>query len=119
VDLTNDKWAEFREISSLNAGDRLAIRRVQKVPMGEWSQHEVSGAWQDEMRVALLQRVIVGWNYEGWPIPSITPDPQTAVLQVPIEDYDILTVEIQPYLDKVDYYPSPKNSGESNSTSED
>lgn len=119
VDLTNGRWAEFRALETLNAGDRLAIRRTQKVPTDDIAGHEIIGSWKDDMRVVLLSRVIVGWNYDGWPVPSMTPDPMAAIEQLPIDDYDILSVEIEPWLEKVDHYPSPKTSGESTSTSED
>jgi hypothetical protein len=117
VDLSNGNWAELRDIEQLNAGDRLAVRRVNTVPTDDTTG--VPASWKDEMRVALLGEIITAWSYPGWPIPSITPDRKTAVLQVPLKDYNELTMAVEPYLDVVDYYPSKTNSGESASTSED
>lgn len=119
IELTNGNWAELRDVDKLNAGDRLAVRRVNRVPVGEGAGDSIIGSWQDEMRVALLTKIILSWSYPGWPIPSITPDPETAVLQIPIEDYDVFTVKLKPYMDIVDYYPSMTTSGESDSISEE
>lgn len=116
VELTNGNWAELRDIKQLNAGDRLAVRRVNSVPTDDTTM--VSSSWKDEQRVALLGQIITAWSYPGWPVPSITPNPQAAVLQIPLEDYDKFTIELDPYLEVVDYYPSTTNSGESTSTSE-
>lgn len=118
VDLPNGKWVEMRGPEQLNAGDRLAIRRVQQVPVVEGITM-ISAGFREEQRMALLSRLITAWNYEGWPIPSLALDAQAAIEQLPIDAYDALTLAVNPHMELVDYYPSPSTSGESSDTSAD
>lgn len=122
VDLPNGQWAEIADVDSLTTAHRLAIRRAQKIPAGDVTEETmISGAFRDEMRVALLASpdFISAWSLEGKPTPTVAGPLGVAMIEgLPIGAYDALTVAIEPHMDVLDYYPSAKNSGESSGTSE-
>jgi len=120
VNLPGGQWAELRDVEDLTTKDRLVVRRAQRIPAGDLPEGEsmtISGAFKDEMRIALLASVITAWSYEGWPIPSVSLNPAAMIEQLPIKAYDALTIAIEPHLEVVDYYPSAQTSGESSVTS--
>jgi hypothetical protein len=106
VDLPDGNWIEMRDVDDLRTGDKLAVRRAMKIPRSQDGTTDVTAAFTDEMRIAMLGRIVTNWSYEGWPIPSLALSAESAIEQLPIEVYDKLCDEIKPHMDAIDYSPS-------------
>lgn len=120
VDLPDGNWVEMRDVDELRTGDKLAVKRAMKIPVRTKSDDSVtgavasatdavmnmSGAFTDEMRVAMLGRIVTAWSYEGWPIPGQALSAEAAIEQLPIKAYDALCDAIKPHMDAIDYSPS-------------
>lgn len=118
VELPDGNWVEMRDADELRTGDKLAVKRAMKIPVRSSGGNQptgddvnsttmnMSGAFTDEMRVAMLGRIVTAWSYEGWPIPSLALSAEAAVEQLPIPVYDALCDAIKPHMDAIDYSPS-------------
>lgn len=70
IDLGNSQWADVKDVDDLRAGDRRAVNKQITLRVDQ-ETHEVGipGDMDDNMRNALLARIITGWNLQ-WPVPN-------------------------------------------------
>jgi hypothetical protein len=72
ITLPDNQWVDVKDVTELRAGDRRAVNaatEVKVVGQGADKTAALPGDSDDNMRYALLGRIIVGWNLQ-WPIPS-------------------------------------------------
>lgn len=101
VELPSGNWIEYRD--KLLASDRFAVQAVARVELGDKANSASFLEMQNDMRNALLGRIIVKWSYNG-PVPS--EDSFRAADTVigetlDIDDYSVLEHEIEPLMDKI------------------
>ena len=94
-------WVEIR--TDLKVKDRFAVQEVAVFEMGESSNRASLIAMQNDMRNALLGRIITAWSYPT-PIPSANSFQAADVVigdAMDLDDYATLEKEIQPLMDKI------------------
>ncbi len=101
VDLPSGAWVEYRD--KLLAADRFAVQAVARVELKESSNSASFLEMQNDMRNALLGRIITKWSYGG-PVPS--EDSFRAADMVigetmDIDDYAALEHAVEPLMDKI------------------
>ena len=93
-------WIDIRE--DLKVRDRLAVQEVATVQIGESGNSMSMLAMQNDMRNALLGRIITAWSY-SFPIPSqnsfVAAD--VAIGEMDLDDYSVLEAAVQPLMDKI------------------
>ena len=104
VDLPSGAWVELRE--NLKAADRFAVQAVASVEVGGSAGEGRTRAsfleMQNDMRNALLGRIITAWSY-----PAPIPDNGLAAADVVIgnamdlDDYAALEKAVEPLMDKI------------------
>ncbi len=96
----NANWIDIRE--DLKVRDRLAVQEVATVQIGETGNSMSMLAMQNDMRNALLGRIITAWSY-SFPIPSqnsfVAAD--VAIGEMELDDYSVLEAAVQPLMDKI------------------
>ena len=96
----NPNWIEIR--TDLRVKDRLAVQEVATVQIGETGNSMSMLAMQNDMRNALLGRIITAWSY-SFPIPSqnsfVAAD--VAIGEMDLDDYSVLEAAVQPLMDKI------------------
>ena len=96
----NPNWIDIRE--DLKVRDRLAVQEVATVQIGESGNSMSMLAMQNDMRNALLGRIITAWSY-SFPIPSqnsfVAAD--VAIGEMDLDDYSVLEAAVQPLMDKI------------------
>ena len=96
----NPNWIDIRE--DLKVRDRLAVQEVATVQIGETGNSMSMLAMQNDMRNALLGRIITAWSY-SFPIPSqnsfVAAD--VAIGEMDLDDYSVLEAAVQPLMDKI------------------
>lgn len=98
VDLTSGAWVDLRD--KLNAGDKFAAQDAAKLNVRNPSSNDdpgqavtqSTGGFANQMRRALLARIIEAWSFEGIAIPANNPgvreDPE-AVAALFAEVFDL------------------------------
>ena len=108
-DGTNN-WIEIR--TDLRVKDRLAVQEVATFEIGEKSNRASLMAMQNDMRNALLGRIITAWSFPI-PIPANNSFQAADVVigDMDLDDYAKLEQEIQPLMDKIQGRgtPDPKS----------
>lgn len=105
-------WVEFRD--KLMALDKFAVEEVATVTVGDSGGNKVSMlAMQNDMRNALLGRVITGWSFPA-PIPSANGFQAADVAigsVMTLKDYRALAKEIEPLMEEIEGrdLPDPKS----------
>ncbi len=104
-------WVEFRD--QLMALDKFAVEEVATVTVGDGGNKVSMLAMQNDMRNALLGRIITSWSFPA-PIPSANgfQAADTAIGSVmTLKDYRVLAKAVQPLLDEIEGkdLPDPKN----------
>ncbi len=96
----SSNWIEYRE--DLRVKDRLAVQEVAKVQISEDGNSVSMMAMENDMRNALLGRIITGWSYP-FPIPAnnsfVAAD--VAIGDMDLDDYAALEAAVQPFMDKI------------------
>lgn len=107
-------WIDVR--TDLRVKDRLAVQEVATVQIGESGNSMSMLAMQNDMRNALLGRIITAWSYD-FPIPAnnhfVAAD--VAIGEMELDDYSVLEAAVQPYMDKISgrvSTPDPKKQPE-------
>lgn len=108
VDLPNDGWAEIKETEELTAGDLGAVHRAVRFDMDDSQRLEVHAGVQDEMRNALLSRVIKSWSLD-LPVPMGNPN---LVENIPLAAYKELADAVKEHMDLVNFIPNRKSSSD-------
>lgn len=107
IDLPDGHWAEIRAVEEMKAGDLLAARRAIQVPVSTNGATTVSAGVTDDMRNALLARLITAWSYEGLPVPSLSP---ASLEELPIAAYRRLCDAVEPHMELVNFTPNQETS---------
>ena len=107
VELPSGNHVEYRD--KLLAADRFAVQAVARVELKESSNSASFLEMQNDMRNALLGRIIVAWSYDG---PTPSEDHFRAADMVigetmDIDDYAALEDEVEPLMDKISGRASP------------
>lgn len=107
VDLPSGGWIEYRD--KLLAADRFAVQAVARVELKENANSASFLEMQNDMRNALLGRIITKWSYDG-PVPS--QDSFRAADMVigetmDVDDYAALEKAVEPLMDKISGRSAP------------
>jgi len=74
IELGGGQFADVKEVDELRSGDRHAANAAFTLRIDpETKQAILPGDMDDNMRRALLCRIITAWNLQ-WPLPSRRPD---------------------------------------------
>jgi hypothetical protein len=101
VSLPSGAWVEYRD--KLLAADRFAVQAVARVQLGEKANSASFLEMNNDMRNALLGRIIVKWSYDA-PIPA--DDHFRAADMVigetmDVDDYSALEEAVEPLMEKI------------------
>lgn len=108
-------WVEYRD--NLMAIDKFAVDEVATITMGDSGNKVSALAMRNDMRNALLGRVIIGWSYPV-PIPSQNNFQAADVVignAMNLKDYAALARAVEPLMDEIEgkELPDPKLSSAS------
>lgn len=112
VDLGNGQYADVKDIADLRAGDRRAVNSATEVRLegdGKDRKAILPGDSDDNMRYALLARIITEWNLQ-WPVPALSGP---AVLDnLTFDQLDALYKAVQPHMQLITgQTPTPSDKG--------
>jgi len=101
VELPSGAWVEYRD--KLLAADRFAVQAVARVELKESSNSASFLEMENDMRNALLGRIITKWSYNG---PTPLEDSFRAADMVigetmDLDDYSVLEKAVKPLMDKI------------------
>jgi hypothetical protein len=104
-------WVEYRD--SLMAVDKFAVDEVATVMMGEGGNKVSALAMRNDMRNALLGRIITAWSYPV-PIPKDNNFQAADIVignAMNLKDYAYLARAIEPLMDEIEGrdLPDPKS----------
>ena len=104
-------WVEYRD--SLMAIDKFAVDEVATVTMGENGNKVSALAMRNDMRNALLGRIISAWSYPV-PVPSANSFQAADVVigsAMNLKDYAALSRAVEPLMDEIEgrELPDPKS----------
>jgi len=115
VELPSGAWVEFRD--KLKAIDRFAVQAVATVELGDRRNKASFLEMNNDMRNALLGRIITDWSYPV-PIPSKNSFQAADVVigeAMDLEDYAALEKVVEPLMDliagRADVSPKEQPSG--------
>jgi hypothetical protein len=95
-----DQWVDVKDVTELRAGDRRAVNAATEVRIGADKAATLPGDSDDNMRYALLGRIIVGWNLQ-WPIPSQSKNGPVILDNLTFGQLDALYAGIQEHMQVV------------------
>jgi hypothetical protein len=103
-------WVEYRD--SLMSMDKFAVDEVATVVMGETGNKVSALAMRNDMRNALLSRIITAWSYPV-PIPKDNNFQAADIVignALNLKDYSALAKAIEPLMDEIEgkELPDPK-----------
>jgi len=101
AELPSGEWVEYRD--KLIAADRFAVQAVARVEFGDSGNKASFLEMQNDMRNALLGRIITGWSYHS-PIPSADSFRAADMVigeTMDLDDYAALEKAIEPLMDKI------------------
>jgi hypothetical protein len=98
IELRNGGWAEVRE--EMNGGDRRIGKAAIHLKIAEDGSREMTGELEENVRYALLRRLIVGWSYPP-PLPKDAVDWVATLDNLHIDDIETLAEFVQPFQDRV------------------
>lgn len=115
IDLPSGAWVEYR--TDLKVRDRFEVQEVAKVQIGETGNSTSFLAMQNDMRNALLGRIITAWSYDV-PVPAKNSFAAADVIigdAMDLDDYAALEEAVQPLMDKISGRgtPDPKKPASS------
>lgn len=115
VELTNGAWADIRDVSELRDKDRKAVNRTLNLEIDPVTQLPViPGSMDDDMRDALLRRIIDGWSFENLPLPRDNPGSETedgSLDLLTIQDARLLHEAIKPHMLLITGQEDPNKPG--------
>lgn len=108
-------WVEYRD--QLRALDRFAVQEVASVEVGEGKNRANFYAMANDMRNALLGRIITAWSYPV-PVPSQNhfQAPDVVIGEaMSLEDYAALEEAVEPLMELIAgrALPAPKKTRQS------
>lgn len=101
VELPSGNWIEYRD--KLLAADRFAVQAVARVELKDSGNSASFLEMQNDMRNALLGRIITKWSYNG-PVPkddSFRAADMVIGETMDLDDYAALEKAIEPLMDKI------------------
>ena len=100
IDLPSGAWIEYRD--ALKVKDRLAVQEVARVSLGDGENTASFLAMQNDMRNALLGRIITAWSFP-FPVPAQNSFQAADVVlgELDLDDYAALENAVQPLMDKI------------------
>lgn len=102
-----EHWVSVRLVKDLQSGDRRAVRRAIKVDIDEDGVSHISAGAADDMRIALLVRVITGWSFD-LPLPVADPE---SLDRLPLDAYDALIEATEEHFKAVDFRKQASKNG--------
>lgn len=108
-------WVEYRD--NLMAIDKFAVDEVATITMGDAGNKVSALAMRNDMRNALLGRIITGWSYPV-PVPSQNNFQAADIVignALNLKDYAALARAVEPLMDEIEgkELPDPKLSSAS------
>lgn len=110
VALPSGHEAELRD--QILAGDKRAANAAIEVHMDSEGGRVVSVSMTDNVKYALLTRLIVSWDV-GQPPPSMVVDPVGLLDSLPLDDLDALSDAIDPLYRRIMGIKDDGDGGES------
>lgn len=107
AELPSGAWVEYRD--KLLAADRFAVQAAARVEIGEKANSASFLELDNDMRNALLGRIITKWSYPS-PVPSEDSFRAADVVigeAMDLDDYSALEKEIEPLMDKINGRDTP------------
>lgn len=102
VDLPSGAWVEIR--TELLVRDRFIVQEAARATLDETGSSQVSYlAMQNDMRNALLGRIITAWSYQV-PVPAQNSFAAADVIigdHMDLDDYAALEREVEPLMEKI------------------
>jgi hypothetical protein len=105
----SNNWIDIR--TDLRVKDRLAVQEVATFEIGERSNKASLMAMQNDMRNALLGRIITAWSFPmAIPAANHFAAADVVIGDMDLDDYAVLEREVQPLMDKIQgrAIPDPK-----------
>lgn len=102
ADGKGSNWVEIR--TELKALDRFAVQEVASVTLSDSGNKVSMLAMQNDMRNALLGRIITAWSYPV-PVPGQNNFQAADIVignAMDLDDYAVLEREVQPLMDKIE-----------------
>lgn len=84
VELTGGNWVDVVDVENLRDKDRKAVNKAVTLEVKD-GRPVIPGDMDDNMRDALLKRIVTGWSFEHIPLPANDP-------KCPEESLDLLTI---------------------------
>jgi hypothetical protein len=110
VTLPSGNTVDLRD--KLTAKDKFAVQAVIRLSLDTATGlQESSGSLVNDMRNALLGRLITAWSF-SWPIPDNNAG--NPLEELDLDDYDALSEAVEPMLEKV-VGTNPNRRGRSSS----
>jgi hypothetical protein len=97
----SNNWIEYRD--KLMAGDRFAVQEVVSIELGGDKSRAQFLMMQNDMRNALLGRIITGWSFPV-PIPSQNSFQAADIVignAMDLKDYAVLEKAVDPLMDLI------------------
>jgi hypothetical protein len=108
-------WVDYRDV--LKASDRFEVQKVARLEMKEEANLASFLEMQNDMRNALLARIIEAWSY---PVPIPKENSFSAADRIigdlmDLDDYSVLEQAVEPLMDKISgrITRNPKATGSS------
>jgi hypothetical protein len=101
IDLPSGAWVEYR--TDLKAKDRFAVQAAASLEVGDGKSQASFIGMQNDMRNALLGRIITAWSY-GVPIPAGNSFQAADVIigdAMDLDDYSALADEVEPLMARI------------------
>lgn len=94
-------WVEYRDV--LKASDRFEVQKVARLEMKEEANLASFLEMQNDMRNALLARIITSWSF---PVPIPAQNSFSAADKIigdllDLDDYSVIEREVEPLMDKI------------------
>lgn len=102
-----ERWVTVRRVTDIVSGDRKAVRRAISIDIGEDGTSHLNAGVADDMREALLARIITGWSFD-LPLPVADP---ASLDKLPLDAYDALIEATEVHFKAVDFRKQASKNG--------
>jgi len=115
VELNNGAWADIVDPADLRDKDRKVVNKAVSIQIDPNTQETIlPGDMDDNMRDALLKRIVTAWSFDNLPVPSNDPKfPEESLDRLTIPDARLLHEAIKPHMKLVTGQDSPTGPGQS------
>jgi hypothetical protein len=113
VELTSGGWVDIVDPADLRDKDRKAVNKAVTLQMDEAGKPVIPGDMDDNMRDALLKRIVTAWSFEAIPLPRDDPKcPEESLDRLTIPDAREIHEAIKPHMTLITGAKSPTAPGE-------